>query len=301
MRPISHLPSFRAILFYAFLAGLASPTPSARAYDLPLKAFKNELFSDLPISDVSDDGARVVVAYSKQRDLYGRDAVPEKRVKEAYVSSRVTRLQANETLSLGPHKVEFARVGAKRGADFAVIFIHGRGGDRRLGVNDYTFGGNFNRLKNLIVQNGGSYYVPTVRDFEQAGVDAISRLVKRVHERNKNRPVILACASMGSFICWGAARDAETVSHLAGMAIIGGAPNRDFSRTPAYRARLPLYITHGGDDPVYPVAEQTAFFRTLHTAGYPTRMTVFATGSHGTPIRMIDWWRLLNWTLAQGR
>ncbi len=301
MRPIFPMPATRAALIAVLVAGLASPIGPARAYDLPLKAFKNELFSDQPILEVSDDGARVVVDYSKKRDLYGRDVVLEKRVKDAYVSTRVTRWQANETLSLGAHKVELSRVGPKSGADFAVIFIHGRGGDRKLGVNDYTFGGNFNRLKNLVVQNGGSYYSPTVRDFEKDGVDAISRLVKSVHERNGKRPVILACASMGSFICWGAARDAATVSHLAGMAIIGGAPNPDFSRTPAYRARLPLYITHGGDDPVYSADKQTAFFRTLHRAGYPTRLTVFATGSHGTPIRMTDWWRLLNWTLAQGR
>lgn len=273
----------------------------ARALDLPLKAFKNDLFSDLPILEVSDEGALVVIDYQKARDLYGRDTVPEKRVRETYVSTLVSRQQADEMLSLGNHRLPLTRVGPKGRAAFSVIFIHGRGGDRALGVNDYTFGGNFNRLKNLVVQNGGSYYSPTIRDFGEDGVDAVARLIAEVSERGRGRPVILACASMGSFICWGVAKDARAVSHLSGLAILGGAPNPDFVRTVAYRRRLPVYFTHGGDDPVYPANEQIAFFRSLHAAGYPTRMTLFATGSHGTPIRMTDWWRLLNWTLAQGR
>ncbi|MDJ0931059.1 hypothetical protein [Breoghania sp.] len=218
-----------------------------------------------------------------------------------YVSLRVTSQQADETLSLGDHRVAFTRVGLKRGNAFSVIFIHGRGGDRSLGVNDDTFGGDFNRLKNLVVQNDGSYYSPTVRDFGDGGVDAVFRLIGEVSKRNDGRPVILACASMGSFICWGVAKDVHAVSQLTGLAILGGAPNPDFSRIIAYRRRLPIYFTHGGDDPVYPAEKQIAFFRSLHSAGYPTRLTVFATGSHGTPIRMTDWWRLLNWTLAQGR
>ena len=121
-------------LLAAILTVVASSALSlapAGAFDLPLKTFKNDLFSDLPILDVSDDGALVVIDYQKARDLYGRDTVPEKRVRENYVSTLVTRQQAEETLSLGDHRVEFARVGPKRGADFSVIFIHGRGGDPR--------------------------------------------------------------------------------------------------------------------------------------------------------------------------
>ncbi|WP_107988440.1 phospholipase [Breoghania corrubedonensis] len=296
MRYTSFLPAVVAAALFAALS-----LAPARALDLPLKAFKNDLFSDQPIIEVSDDGALVVIDYKKQRDLYGRDTVPEKRVREAYVSTLVSRHQAEETLSLGDHRVAFTRVGPKRRAAFSVIFIHGRGGDRTLGVNDYTFGGNFNRLKNLVVQNGGSYYSPTIRDFGAGGIDAIGRLIGEVSERDRGRPVILACASMGSFICWGVARDAGVVSHLAGLAILGGASDLDFSRSIAYRRRVPVYFTHGGDDPVYPANEQIAFFRSLHETGYPTRLTLFATGSHGTPIRMTDWWRLLNWMLAQGR
>lgn len=44
-------------------------------------------------------------------------------------------------------------------------------------MNDYTFGGNFNRLKNLAVANGGTYYVPSVRSFDDNGVADVAALI----------------------------------------------------------------------------------------------------------------------------
>ena len=44
-------------------------------------------------------------------------------------------------------------------------------------MNDYTFGGNFNRLKNLAVANGGTYYVPSVRSFDEKGVADVAALI----------------------------------------------------------------------------------------------------------------------------
>lgn len=45
--------------------------------------------------------------------------------------------------------------GKRDGASFIVIYLHGRGGNRLQGMNDFTFGGNFNRVKNLAVLNDG--------------------------------------------------------------------------------------------------------------------------------------------------
>jgi hypothetical protein len=59
--------------------------------------------------------------------------------------SRIAEHQANG------RKIETGVTGDFARPRFSVIFVHGRGGDQRLGMNDYTFGGNFNRLKNLMV------------------------------------------------------------------------------------------------------------------------------------------------------
>lgn len=263
-----------------------------------LKPFKDELFSNQTVLESHDDGAFQTIDYQEMRDINGRDEIPEKRVKPAYVSTGVRwKAQKDETLKLGDRKLDVTRIGPSGKQAFTVIFIHGRGGDRWLGSNDYTFGGNFNRLKNLANNNGGTYYSPSVKSFDSEGVADIAALIQYAYEQSGGRPVILSCASMGSFICWGITRDAESVKRLKGMAILGGATDPDFTNSAFYKAKLPIWFTHGGSDPVYAPANQEALFEKLYKAHYPTRFTLFATGSHGTPVRMTDWRKVLNWII----
>lgn len=293
---------FRPVALCAWLCCiLLAAVPCARAAEerLPLQPFKDALFSQPTLLDSRDGGDFEVVDYQEMRDINGRDQVPERRVKSKYVDLSVKREQVNETLTLASGTLDVARVGPAEGAAFTVIFIHGRGGDRRLGVNDFSFGGNFNRLKNLAVRNGGVYYAPSVTSFDAAGVAAVSGLIAHAAASAPGRPVVLACASMGSFICWGIARDAEAVGRLAGLAVLGGATDPRFIGSAAHKAKLPLYFSHGSLDSVYPAADQIALYDRLHKAGYPTRFTVFETGSHGTPVRMSDWRLILNWILAR--
>lgn len=261
-----------------------------------LKPFKDELFSNQTVLESHDNGAFQTIDYQEMRDINSRDQIPEKRVKPVYVDTGVRwKAQQDETLQLGDRKLDVTRIGPASGQAFTVIFIHGRGGDRRLGSNDYTFGGNFNRLKNLAYRNGGTYYAPSVKGFDSTGVADIAALIRYSYEQSGGKPVILTCASMGSFVCWGITRDAESVKHLKGMAILSGVTDPDFIKSAFYKAKLPLWFTHGSRDPVYAAADQQALFEKLYKAHYPTRFTLFATGNHGTPVRMTDWRKVLNW------
>ncbi len=271
---------------------------AAIAAETPIPPFKDELFSQMTVLQSSDGGTFKVIDYQEMRDINGRDREPEKRVKDAYVSLGVRRAQENETIELPGRLLDVTRVGPAQGAAFTVIFIHGRGGDRRLGVNDYTFGGNFNRLKNLTVNNGGTYYSPSVKSFGEPGVADIAALIRQAFEQSSGRPVILACASMGGFICQGISRDAEAVRYLKGMALLGGPPDPQFATTPLAKLKLPLYFAHGSADIVYKAEDDIAAFRKLRQTGYPARYTLFQSGTHGTPIRMVDWRELLNFILA---
>lgn len=284
------------LLIAAFLlsqSALAAPVSG------PLQPFKDDLFSSQTILESRDGGDFTVIDYDEMRDINGRDREPERRVKSAYVDTAVRSRQVNETLDFGSFKLPFTRVGAAENAAFTVIFIHGRGGDRRLGANDFTFGGNFNRLKNLAVRNGGTYYIPSVPSFDAGGVTAIAGLIDHAATRSPGRPVILACASMGSFICSGISRDEKASKQLAGMALLGGAPDPQFVGTPAHKAKLPLFFTHGSNDKVYQAEDQEVLYDRLHASGYPVRMTVFRTGGHGTPVRMSDWRDMLNWLMTR--
>lgn len=282
------------------LAALIVASLSGRADAQALAPFKDELFSAPAILESRDGGDFEIVDYQELRDINGRDQIPERRVKQKYVDLSVKREQVNETLQLASGPLDVARVGPAQGAAFTVIFIHGRGGDRRLGVNDFSFGGNFNRLKNLTAKGGGVYYAPSVSSFDASGVAAISSLIVYAVSQAPGRPVVLSCASMGSFICWGVARDVAAVGQLAGLAILGGATDPDFTKSAAFKAKLPIAFTHGSRDTVYAATDQVALYERLHKTGYPTRFTLFETGSHGTPVRMSDWRQILNWLFARG-
>jgi hypothetical protein len=288
----SHCPIIAAIAAFFLSAGMES----AAADGLP--PYKDELFSRQNVLQTADNSAFEVIDYDEMRDINGRDQIPQRRVQQKYVSLGVRSEQQNETLSLDGRRLDVTRVGPADNAAFTVIFIHGRDGDRRLGVNDYSFGGNFNRLKNLAVANGGVYYSPTVRTFDSDGVANIAELIRYAGEKSGGRPIILSCASMGSQICWGIARDADSVKRLKGMLVMSGVTDPDFSKSAFYKAKRRLWFAHGSRDPVYAAADQQALFEKLYKSKYPVRFTLFQNGNHGTPIRMIDWRRVLNWILA---
>lgn len=272
---------------------------AAFASDGPLRPFKDELFSAQTVLSTADGGASEVIDYQEMRDINGRDEVPERRVKRQYVDMTPKKAQALETVSVEGRALDVGRVGPASGQAFTVIFIHGRGGDRRLGMNDYTFGGNFNRLKNLAVANGGTYYAPSVRSFDENGVADIAALIADAAKKSGGKPVVLTCASMGSFICYGISRDKTAVANLKGMAILGGAVDPDFPKSVFARAKKPVWFTHGSADKVYSADQQATIFRSLLKAGEPARFTRYETGSHGTPVRMTDWRAVLNWILSR--
>ncbi|SCB56611.1 Alpha/beta hydrolase family protein [Rhizobium aethiopicum] len=294
----SHCTVISAIAAFLLFAAVLSASEAARAADA-LAPFKDDLFSKQTVLQTGDDGAYEVIDYDEMRDINGRDQIPQKRVQQKYVALGVRKAQADETLSLDGIRLDVTRVGQAQNAAFTVIFIHGRDGDRRLGANDYSFGGNFNRLKNLVAGNGGVYYSPTVRSFDSNGVAAIEDLIRYASAQSPGRPIILSCASMGGQICWGVARDSDSVKRLNGMLVMSGVTDPDFTRSAFYKAKLPLWFAHGSRDPVYAASDQQALFESLRKASYPTRFTLFQTGNHGTPIRMIDWRRVLNWILAR--
>lgn len=284
----------------AALLGLGlSFSGAAAAGTGPLKPFKDELFSAQTVIESRDGGDYEVVDYQEMRDINGRDEEPERRVKRNYVDLSPRSQQVNETLGLDSGLMQVTRTGQAGDTAFTVIFIHGRDGDRRLGSSDDRFGGNFNRLKNLAVANNGVYYAPTIKFFDKRGVTAVAELIAMARQASPAGKVILSCASMGSFLCWGITREPEAVKNLSGLLIMGGAPDPDFFTSAAHKARLPVWFTHGSADKVYSAADQTKIYDRLHGEGYPVRFTLFQTGSHGTPVRMTDWRRVLNWLLSQ--
>ncbi|MDW6022693.1 alpha/beta hydrolase [Mesorhizobium sp. BAC0120] len=276
---------------------------AAPAQATPLQPFKDDLFAYPATLKSDDDGAYLVVDYRELRDINQRDEVPERRVKRAYVSLGVRGAQKDLKLQSPAGELRFYAVGKTEGASVITVYLHGRGGSRKQGVDDFSFGGNFNRIKNLMVENGGLYLSPDFSDFGDQGAAEVAALVEHYAQASPNAKLFVACGSMGGYICWKLAENDRIAPRLSGLLLLGSVNDDNFRNTAAFRRKMPVFFGHGSHDTVFAVEGQEAFFRSLRRTkgGYPARFVRFETGTHGTPIRMTDWRGVLNWMISVGR
>ena len=152
------------------------------------------------------------------------------------------------------------------------------------------------------MRNLGVYYAPTISSFGKAGLDHLKALVTYIRRTSPKAQVILACGSMGSVLCWKGANDPGISAKLAGIVILGGTGDANFSGSAPYHVRVPILLAHGSADSVYNWRDQMALYRSIRYSAdklYPVRFVLFETNSHVTPIRMIDWRYTLNWMLSR--
>lgn len=283
-----------ALAGWLVLAGIASAQPV-------LAPFKDDLFSYQTVLKSADKGDYLVVEYNEMRDINGRDVIVEKRVQDKYVSLKPRSQQKDVVVQTAVGAVKAYKVGKQTATTpIIVLYLHGKGGNRHQGVNDYTFGGNFNRLKNLIVQAGGLYLTPDFSDFDAKGTAEIAGLITVLKQESPNAKVIVACGSAGGVLCWQLAADASASQHIDGLVLLGSLWDNNFPKTAAFKRKIPVFLSHGSRDPVFAIEKQEAFYHALRnaSAGYPVMMNRFETGNHGTPIRMTDWRLALNWLLS---
>jgi hypothetical protein len=265
-----------------------------------LAPYKDDLFAYPATLSEADGGVYRVVDYREMRDVNERDEVPERRVQKQYVSLGVRSQQKEMKLDSPVGPLRFVAVGRQKDASMIVLYLHGQGGSRSQGVNDFTFGGNFNRVKNLVAKAGGLYLSPDFKDFGDGGAAQVSAIISHFAELSPGAPVIVACGSMGGMLCWKLASDPEVASRLGGLLLLGSLWDESFFSSPAYKRKVPVFFGHGSRDTVFPIEKQEAFYRKLRekSGSYPTRFVRFESGTHGTPIRMSDWREILNWMLS---
>ena len=203
---LSRLSVAIVLLFMPFLTHQAS----AQA----LEPFKDKLFAYPGILSSEAGGDYLVVDYDEMRDINKRDQVPERRVRGAYVSTGVRKVQKDLVLKSDAGAIRHFVVGRTEGARYITLYLYGQGGSRKQGINDFTFGGNFNRIKNLMAANDGLYLAPDVSDFGDRGTAEVAALIEHYGGRSPGAKIFIACGSMGGAICW----------RLAGIALERGLP-----------------------------------------------------------------------------
>lgn len=290
---------FRLVLIPLLACGLLLSL-AARGHADGLAPFKDKLFAYPGILSEADDGAYLVVDYREARDINGRDEVPERQVKSDYVALGVRKAQKDLVLDTQAGKIAHFAVGKTEGARTITAYLHGQGGSRKQGVDDFTFGGNFNRIKNLMAENDGLYLSPDFSDFGEGGAAEVTALLEHYLEQSPGAKLFIACGSMGGGLCWKIAQDKTLAPRLAGLLLLGSHWDDAFFGSAAFRSKVPVFFGQGSRDKVFPVEKQEAFYRAIRakSPGYPVRFVRFETGSHGTPIRMTDWRQTLNWMMA---
>lgn len=285
--------------------GLSSVSQQANTrqdINTPLGPFKDSLFSYRTPLQIRDNGDYLVVPYNEQKDINARDELPVRKVRAGYTKKLPKDLQREFSYDSNGRVLKALGAGPLGGpAPLAVIYIHGKGGNRKWGFDDERFGGNYNRLKNLVAAIGGIYISPDFTNFNADGYEDIAHLIAQQKALDVKK-IILACGSLGTKICWAMADKKESRAQLDGLVLLGGFTDRDFIRV-AYSnssPAIPLYIAHGSADKVYSRESIEDLYNALRTKDYPVRMTVFDTGNHGTPVRMIDWRQTINWILNVG-
>lgn len=293
--------SFRFRLFLALIAATTLCLSAAEGQTLSLKPFKDDLFAYPPALSSGDNGAYTVLDYREMRDINQRDEVPEERVHAQYTDPGVRKVQQDLMLKSDAGDIRHVAVGRTEGASIIVLYLHGQGGSRKQGVDDFTFGGNFNRLKNLMAQNGGLYLSPDFPDFGDKGAAQVAALIDHYAQASPGAKIFVACGSMGGMICWKLADRKDTGGRINGLLLLGSLWDESFLTSPAFKRRVPVFFGQGSHDVVFPVDKQEAFFRSIlaKSKTYPTRFMRFETGTHGTPIRMVDWRGTLNWMLTK--
>ena len=295
----------RAVVAFAVVAAFAFATGPVAA-DFRLAPYKDDLFAYSKVLESAYGGDYIRVEYIEQRDVNGRDEIPVEKARPEYLSLETRAVERDLTFKVGRRQVEYIATGnVDGGATAIVLYVHGRRGNRFQGADDGMFGGNFNRIKNLMVRNGGLYLSPGFPNLKNRGSDEAKALIKAYAAISPGAPIFVACGSLGGGICWRLLEDGEASAMLAGVLLLGSTnDNGFFSSPPATGAvrPVPIYIGHGTRDRIIKWESQKSFFEQVKARlpAYPIRLAIFDSGVHGTPIRMTDWRLVLNWMLEVG-
>lgn len=292
------------IIGAAILAVTLAVVPaSASADGFRLAPYKDKLFTYPNVLGTKYGGDFVMIEFNEERDINGRDEIPLKKAWDKMVDLDVNQHKQDLVLNAGRDSTQYLAVGkAGGGAKIVVIFLHGWHGDRTLAMEDLRFGGNFNRLKNLMVRNDGVYVSPDFNGFGKRAARQITALMKHFAANSPGAPIFIGCASTSCKTTYLLLEDPESAALVSGVVMFGSGRYEEYIKSPTFKDRnrwVPIYLGHGSNDKTNDWVTVELQFLAVKKAApdYPIKYELFLNGVHGTPIRMSDWRLVLNWML----
>ena len=147
------------------------------------------------------------------------------------------------------------------GPRIITIYLHGQGGSRKQGVDDYHLRRQFQ-----------PHQEPDGRQWRALPVAGFFRFRSGGHSRGRGFDRSLCgqiagrsglrapAARWAAQLCWSLANDKTVAPRLSGLLLLGSLWDDGFLASPAFKRRVPVFFGQGSRDTVFPVERQEAFY-----------------------------------------
>lgn len=242
-----------------------------------------------------DEKGFIWVDYNQKRDLEDRDFIDVDQAFPEWVDLSLKDKEVAETYYDEPTMTNYPYYKISGWNKFLFIFIHWLNWNATWWFKDWTFNGNFNRLKHIAYYNEWTYISPTIKNFGQ-GARAFSRYIIEFKRKNPNAKIFIACWSSGGETCWRIYDD--TTIPLDWIFMLGSMPPFLWIES-ALKRNIPIYYWHGWKDKSMPLWWAIWTYLRLKENKKKVKLEVFTNGVHGTPLRMVDYLSILRWMVGE--
>lgn len=264
--------------------------------DKEINNFKHNLYSlDNKILEQVNNDIRYI-DYSMEKEIMQRDEIPVDKVKDEYIKL-IDDYKTEKTLTYNNKSLTYWEVKNKdienKDIETIVIYFHWQWWNKEQWINDYTFWWNFNRIQNLMLLNNGIYTTVDFTDFYNAWVNDLEQLMERFKKDYPNANFILSWASSGWTLLWNIINKTKFLDDIKWIVLLGSVL---WNYDNIINKNIPIFIWHWTNDTSIGYKNIYWFYDNIKkdNINYPIKIDFYNKWVHGTPIRMADWYYILD-------
>lgn len=235
------------------------------------------------------------VSYNQKRDLEDRDFIDVDQAFPEWVDLSLKDKEVWETYYDEATKTSYPYYKISWWNKFLFLFVHWLNWNATWWFKDWTFNGNFNRLKHIAYYNKGTYISPTIKNFNN-WAKAFWRYIINYKKQNPNAKIFIACWSSWGETCWKIYDDINIP--LDWIMMLGSMPPFLWMKS-ALKRNIPIYYGHWEKDRAMPMSWSINTYLNLKKNGKKVKLEVFTNGVHWTPLRMVDYLSVLRWMVQE--
>lgn len=266
-----------------------------------LNWFKDEIFWDRQILEIKLNWSWKMIDYSQKKYINDRDKIAWEIVKDEFIDMKVEKFIEKNSFEIEKwKKFEYYELKDKskdnESKEVIVIYLHWHWWNKAQWMNDKSFWWNFNRLKNLILENNWIYITTDVDLWLNESLVWHILLIEKLKSEYKNAKIIIAWASNWWVFLWHLLNSSRINKFIDWAIFLWTILDNSKSYNFMIQNWIPLYIWHWTHD-FNPYKEKEEFIKIFNEQWWMWQVEIFKNWVHWTPIRMIDWKETINWIL----